>query len=137
LNSKGFSLLETVIFIILAALAIPIFYLTTAPMIKDMMTPTSYIKARFVAERKMEEFMAYTFEDPRLGVASPAYTVPCYTDYTDYDCKMAINYYTLTLGTSAVLYTTSTPTAYKQIDVTVRGPQDITYRAVSGVTARQ
>ncbi len=63
MRCKGFSLMETVIFIVLAALVIPIFYLTTQPVIKDMMTPTSYIKARFVAERKMEELMAYRFTD--------------------------------------------------------------------------
>ncbi len=70
MNSKGFSLLETVMFIVLAALVIPIFYLTTQPVIKEMMTPTSYIKARFVAERKMEELMAYTYSDPALNVVS-------------------------------------------------------------------
>jgi hypothetical protein len=70
LSSKGFSLLETVMFIVLAALVIPIFYLTTAPVIKDMMTPTSYIKARFVAEKKMEELMAYTFGDASMAVTS-------------------------------------------------------------------
>ena len=77
MNSKGFSLLETVIFIVLAALVIPIFYLTTAPVIKDMMTPTSYIKARFVAEKKMEEFMAYSFGDTRMAVTSVG-PVSCY-----------------------------------------------------------
>ena len=73
-------------------MVIPIFYLTTTPVIKDMMVPTSYIKARFVAERKMEELMAYTFGDPGLDVKSPAYTTPCYTDYGGYDCKLAINH---------------------------------------------
>ena len=143
MSSKGFSLLETVVFIILAVLVIPIFYLTTQPVIKDMMIPTSYIKARFVAERKMEELMAYTFGDPRLGVASSAYTVPCYTDYTGYDCQLAITYLNCGGPSGCVSYTGNalTPTTdatakYKQIDVTVRTPEGNTYRAVSAVTAR-
>jgi hypothetical protein len=145
MSGKGFSLLETLMFIILAALVIPIFYLTTTPVIKDMMVPTSYIKARFVAERKMEELMAYTFGDPVLGVKSLAYTAPCYTDYSGYDCQLAIAY--LGCGASGgscsgytdpspLLTTTVNPTNYKQVDLTVRMPGGNTYRASSAVTAR-
>jgi hypothetical protein len=156
LREKGFSLLETIVFIILAALVIPIFYLSTQPVIKDMMTPTSWIKARFVAERKMEELMAYRFNDPTLDVRSLAYTVPCYngnTDYAGYDCKLDINYLdcdnpspsnpssrcvgyvgnALTTVPNPPAYTTN----YKQIDVTVTGPQGVSYRASSAVTSRQ
>src|SRR5450759_3208216 len=85
-------------FIVLAAIAIPIFYLTTAHMIKDMMTPTSYIKARFVAEKKMEEFMACTFGDTRMAVTSVGpVTVTADTafpaaDYASYQWQWAITY---------------------------------------------
>lgn len=151
MNSKGFSLLETVIFIILAALAIPIFYLTTAPMIKDMMTPTSYIKARFAAEKKMEEFMAYTFGDPRMAATSvgpaavTADTAFPAADYAGYQWQWAITYLGCGAGgggcvsyspSPGTLSPTSTPSNYKQVDVTVTGPQGITYRAVSAATAR-
>ena len=155
MKSKGFSLLETVIFIVLAALVIPIFYLTTQPVIKDMMTPTAYIKARFVAERKMEELMAYRFTDtPTLDVGSygpSAVTADTYfpaADYAGYQWRWAINW--LGCGASggscagysdspAVLTTTSNPgtnTYYKQIDLTVTGPQGVTYRTTNAVTAR-
>lgn len=136
--------METVVFIVLAALVIPMFYLATQPVIKDMMTPTSYIKARFVAERKMEELLAYTYSDAALAVTSPAYTSPCYTDYSGYDCQLAITYLNCNSPSGCVGYatdppvliTTSTPTNYKQIAVTVRTPEGKTYQAVNAVTAR-
>ena len=153
MSSRGFSLLETVVFIVLAALVIPIFYLTTQPVIKDMMTPTSYIKARFVAEKKMEEFMAYRFTDSALTVgnfgpsAVTADTAFPATDYAGYQWQWAINYLDCGAGagscagyTGNTLITVPNPPAYttnyKQVQVTVQGPQGITYRAVSAVTAR-
>ena len=142
--SKGFSLLETVLFIVLAALVIPIFYLTTQPVIKEMMTPTSWIKARFVAERKMEELMAYTFGDAHMTVTSVAPTV--YTDYPGYQVQWAATYLGCGVsGGSCIGYTdpspvlspTSNPAAnYKQVDVTVTGPSGVSYRTSTAVTAR-
>jgi hypothetical protein len=159
LNSKGFSLLETVIFIVLAAVVIPIFYLTTQPVIKDMMTPTSWIKARFAAEKKMEQFMAYSFADSTLTVgnfgpsAVTADTAFPATDYAGYQWQWAINYLdcdnpSIPTGTpgrcvgylGTALITVPNPPAYttnyKQIDVTVQGAQGVSYRATSAVTAR-
>ena len=155
MSSKGFSLLETVVFIILAVLVIPIFYLTTQPVIKDMMAPTSYIKARFVAEKKMEQLMAYSFADSTLTVgdfgpsAVTADTAFPATDYAGYQWQYAIHYLDCGAGvgicagyTGSTLITVPNPPAYatnyKQIDVTVWGPQGITYsyRATSAVTAR-
>lgn len=154
---KGFTLMEMVIFIVLAAIVIPIFYLTTQPVIKDMMTPTAYIKARFVAERKMEELMAYRFTDSTLnvGTSGPPSAVATgttgdtffpTTDYNGYqwqyaitylDCTDAVNHCGGEVGyTGLSLTTTSNPTNYKQIDVTVTGPQGQTYRATSAITAR-
>jgi len=159
LSNKGFTLLETVIFIVLAAVVIPVFYLTTTSVIKDMMTPTSWIKARFVAERKMEELMAYSFGDYTLNTRSLAYTVPCTTDpaYDGYDCKLDIYYLDcnpnfpnspnhspsncVNYVGSALTTVPNSPlpaytTNYKQISVTVRGPQGIAYQAVSAVSSR-
>ncbi len=152
MGSKGFSLMETVIFIVLAALVIPMFYLTTQPVIKDMMTPTSYIKARFAAERKMEELMAYRFTDtPTMDVGSygpsavATDTVFPAGEYAGYQWQWAITYLGCGAGggncagysdPSPVLGTTSTPTNYKQIDLTVTGPQGVAYRTSGAVTAR-
>jgi hypothetical protein len=156
LKSKGFSLLETIVFVVLAALVIPIFFLTTQPVMKDMLTPTAWIKARFVAERKMEELMAYTFNDPRLVPIEPAYTTPCYTDpgSSGYDCQIAINYIdcdngspitptmrcfgyvgtALTIMPIPPMYTGTTK--YKRVGVTVRDQRGLTYTAVSAVSER-
>ncbi len=149
MKSKGFSLLETVLFIVLAAIVIPIFYLTTQPVIKDMMTPTSYIKARFAAERKMEQLMAYRFTDsPTMDVGSygpstvTADTAFPATEYAGYQWQWAITYLDCNNAgngcagyTGTSLITTSNPTNYKQIDLTVTGP-GATYRVSSSVTAR-
>ena len=91
--------------------------------------------------------MAYTFGDPGLGVKSLAYTTPCYTDYSGYDCQLAITYLGCGAGGGSCvgyvanpLFTSSDDdglhTNYKQIDVTVRTPGGDTYRASSAVTAR-
>ncbi|HME45387.1 MAG TPA: hypothetical protein VKF36_20005 [Syntrophorhabdales bacterium] len=148
MRSKGFSLMETVIFIVLAAIVIPIFYLTTQPVIKDMMMPTSWIKARFVAERKMEELMAYRFTDTTINVGSygPS-TVAGDTfypaDYAGYQWQWAITYLDCNNAgngcagyTGTSLITTSNVTNYKQIDLTVTGPMGVSYRTSSAVTAR-
>ena len=149
MKSKGFSILETVIFIVLAALVIPIFYLTTQPVMKEMMTPTSWIKARFAAERKMEELMTYQFTDAALTVnAVPNTTV--YTDYPGYNVQWRITYFGC--GAGACNYTdvsSGTPTlgiwpaapltptySYKQIDVTVTGPGGVNFQVSSAVTAK-
>ena len=144
MSRRGFSLLETIVFIVVAALVIPIFYLLTQPVIKDMMTPTSWIKARFLAERKMEELMAYTYGHPALSVASAGPVA--YTDYPDYNVQWAVSYLGCGVGggscvgytdPSPVLTTTVNDWGYKQIDVTVTGPQGLSYRASSAVTSRQ
>jgi hypothetical protein len=155
LKSKGFSLMETVIFIVLAAIVIPIFYLTTQPVIKDMMTPTSYIKARFVAEKKMEQLMAYQFTDTALNVGNHGPSTVTLddtafpaADYGGYQWQWAINWLGCGAGggtctdytfANPVLSTTSNPgayTFYKQIDLTVRLPGGQTYQVTSAVTAR-
>jgi hypothetical protein len=153
LNSKGFSLLETVVFIVLAAVVIPIFYLTTQPVIKEMMTPTSYVKARFIAGKKMEQFMAYQFTASTLNVGSfgpsavtadAAFqppTVPT-TEYAGYQWQWVVTYLDCAGGGGCAGYTgnaltyTATPTNYKQVEVTVTTPENKTYRAVTAVTAR-
>jgi hypothetical protein len=159
MRSRGFTLMETVMFIVLAALIIPIFYLTTQPVIKDMMTPTTYIKARFIAQKKMEELVAYSFTDAGLAAGGPGGFANVTTDtafpaaeYAGYQWQWAINYLdcnnpapidpakrcvgyvgnVLTAVPNPPAYTTN----YKQIDLTVAGPQGATYRATSLVTAR-
>jgi hypothetical protein len=152
MRSRGFTLLETIIFIILAALVIPIFYLTTQPVIKDMMIPTTYIKARFVAQKKMEELIAYTYTDSALRVgnfgpsAVTADTAFPAAEYAGYQWQWAINYLDCNNPSHCVGYvgssliTVANPpsytTNYKQIDLTVTGPQGATYRVTSAVTAR-
>ncbi len=150
--SKGFTLMETVVFIVLAALVIPIFYLATGPVIKEMMTPTSYIKARFIAEKKMEELMAYRFTDSTLNVGDygpSAVTVDTAfpsAEYAGYQWQWKISRFGCGAGGgSCIDYTVSSPVLtytsdpnmkYKQIDVTVTGPQGITYQVSSAVTAK-
>jgi len=146
--SRGFSLLETVIFIVLAVIVIPIFYLTTQPVIKDMMTPTAYIKARFAAERKMEELMGYAFTDSTLNVGNKGPIT--YAEYTGYNVQWRITYLgcgsgggscqDYTAGSPATLaaFSPSAPAtySYKQIDVTVTGPGGVNYQVSSAVTAK-
>ena len=143
--------METVVFIVLAALVIPIFYLTTQPVIKDMMTPTSYIKARFVAEKKMEELMAYRFTDTALNVGTP-WSLSAVTtdtafpaaDYAGYQWQWAINWLGCGAGGGNCTDYMTVPCSghdchgvlYKQIDVTVTGPGGVNYRVSSGVAAR-
>ena len=155
MNSRGFSLLETVMFIILAAVVIPIFFFTTQSVLKDMMTPTSYIKARFVAEKKMEQLMAYRFADSTIDAGnfgpSAVTTDTAFpaADYAGYQWQWAISYLDCAAGigscageTGNTLLIVPNPptyaTNYKQIDVWVWGPQGIaySYRATSAVTAR-
>jgi len=147
--AKGFTLLETVIFIVLAAIVIPIFYLSTQPVLKDMMSPAVYVRARFAAERKMEELMAYRFTDTTMNVGSVGPSAVT-TDtnfpageYAAYQWQWAINYLDCNTGgsgcasyTGASLTTVAYTTNYKQIDLTVTGPAGTTYRITSAVTSR-
>jgi hypothetical protein len=117
--------------------------------IKDMMTPTSYIRARFIAEKKMEQLMAYSFIDTTLTVgnvaSSPVTNDSAFptTEYSNYQWQWAINYLDCNNAGNgcagymgASLTTVTYATNYKQIDLTVTGPQGVTYRTTSAVTAR-
>jgi type II secretory pathway pseudopilin PulG len=59
---RGFTLMELIIFIVLAALVIPAFFISASPVVRDAVIPTAMIKARFLGESKMEEIMAYTID---------------------------------------------------------------------------
>jgi hypothetical protein len=105
----------------------------------------------------MEELIAYTYTDPGLTPGSYPTTSPNVTDdpafkptytqeYAGYQWRWAINYLDCNNPSHCVGYvgnsltTVANPptytTNYKQIDLTITGPQGATYRVTSAVTAR-
>lgn len=140
---RGFTLIEMVIFIVLAALIIPAFFVATSPVVKEALTPTSMVKARFLGEAKMEEIMAYTIDS--LPAQQTAFTAVDPTNFPGFQWKWTYNYVTCGIDTnpncstytSNSIVNASVVTNYRRIWVVVRDPANQEYQAYSMVTRRQ
>jgi len=61
LNSKAFTLIELIIFIVVAGIFIPFSYIAFSSILKEALTPEIVTKARFIAEQKIEEITRRPF----------------------------------------------------------------------------
>jgi hypothetical protein len=139
---RGFTLVELIIFIVLAALVIPAFFVATSPVVRDAVIPTSMIKARFLGESKMEEIMAYTID--ALPAQQAGWIDVDTTNFPGYKWKWTYQYITCGNATNSncSAYTgtsivdASGVTNYRKISVFVSVPLGGQYVAHSMVTRR-
>ncbi len=137
MGDRGFTLIELIIFIVVAGLFVPLAYMAFTSAIKDSTNPESVITARFLAEKKMEEITKDDFNDIVKNSPPPTSTsyVNISEEYTGYQWKWTIGYITYS-GNPPVISDSGSATNYLKIIVYVRNPQGYEYVAHTIVTKR-
>jgi len=126
-NHKGFTLIEIIIFIVVAGIILPVILVPFATSIKESLTPEKVAKATYLAQYKMEGFMA-TYDSS---------TVTPLTDYTPtdifgYNWQWQISYVDKDLENPQYV----TDTKYKLILVKVKDPDGREIELQTVVTRR-
>lgn len=126
-DSKGFTLIEIIVFIVVAGVFVPLAYVAFSNAVKESTRPEAIITARYIAERQMEGLTKYPF-----GSIPTSCPLPCDTNYT---CTCTVGFVTYT-GTRPTLtiVDSATATKYKKIIVNVREPQGYDYKVYTIVT---
>lgn len=136
LNSKGFTLIELIIFIIVGAIILPASFVAFTAVIQHFSTPDYYVKARFFAEQKMEEITSNGFGSV-LIVDQPSTPIAGYSDYqwSWTVCNTGSDEINLLCSES---HDSSLPDYpyYKRIDVAVLMPDNEVYDVSTIVTRR-
>ncbi|HOP86082.1 MAG TPA: hypothetical protein PLM71_08820 [Syntrophorhabdaceae bacterium] len=133
---KGFTIIELIIFIVIAGLFVPLAYVAFTAALKNVATPESITTARFIAEQKLEEITKDNFETIITNYPPPTST--SYTDvpgYSGYQWKWTIGYITYS-GNPPVISDSVSATNYLKIIVYVREPQGYEYDVNTIVTKR-
>ncbi len=110
-DERGITLIELVIFIIVGGLFVPLVYIAFNSVIKNLTTPETVIKARFIAEAKIEDITKEVYDN--IALAAPAYTAvntdPRFTDasYSGYEWRWEITDIVFQDNTGTTPYTTT------------------------------
>jgi len=134
-SRKGFTLIELIIFIVVGAIILPASFVAFTTAMKYFSRPDYYVKARFIAEQKMEEITKDVF-DTVMNINLPYSSVP---GYTDYQWKWTIcntGSSEISLGCSASHTVTTDFIYYKRIEVTILMPDNSTYDVYTLITKR-
>ncbi len=131
MKREGFTMIELIMFIVVAGIFVPLAFLGFSGVIRSGTTPEMITKARFIAEQKMEDITRNPFSS--LPAAQAAYgTVP---GNTGYQWKWTINQLA-----PADISTVNPPitdyTKYKKIVVYVKEPNNYEYTVSTIVTQR-
>lgn len=145
INNKGFSLIELVTFIIIGGIILPVSIIAFAGALGNFSTPDYQVKARFIAEAKIEDITSQSFNSlPSQNIAFRAVrgdsTNPYLgggeyrfgnSSYDNYQWKWII----CNTGSSEINLSCSEThntvlsdyTYYKRIEITVQMPDNSTY----------
>ena len=110
MSNKGFTLIELIIFIIVGGILLPLAMIAFTSAMKSASVPDYTIKARFYAEKKMEELTSYSY------AAMPGSGGPEIPE-TGYIINWTIN----TINPTDFSQTSPDPN-YKKIEITVTPP---------------
>jgi len=108
-RSRGFTLMELIIFIALAGLLIPTLMLAFHQGVLGMNLPPLLAEAGFVAQEKMEWFLQYDYEAPQVAPGQGADEVAAGGKL--YSRKWKISFYDTGSPSPQI------DTGYKQIDI--------------------
>ena len=122
---RGFTLIETIVVIVVVGLVLAAIVVPFATGIRQSTKPEMVATAMYLAHYKMEELMKFNYCQASLNTGT--YTTPA-PSITGYTWQWTISYVTNAFATSA------TDIGYKQILVTVTDPQGSTYKVYSVVT---
>jgi hypothetical protein len=124
-------MIELIIFIVVAGIFVPLAFIAFSGAIKSGTAPETIIKARFIAEQKMEDIT----RNPYSSLPPAQTTYIAVPGSTGYEWK-----WTIQQLASADISTVSPPitdyTKYKKIVVYVKEPNNYEYKVFTIVTQR-
>ena len=128
INSKGFTLIEIIILIVMAGILLPTIIVPFVTAVKGSGKPEMVNTAMFLAHQKMEEMMKFDYRDATLNrVTPPTSWAP--TDNPNYQWQWDIIFMN-----SNFIDSGTTDLGYKRILVRVMDPMGDTYEVYSVVT---
>lgn len=130
-KSRGFTLIEIIILIVMAGILLPVIIVPFVTGVKSSGKPEMATKATYLAHEEMEYRMKYNYsQSPQLD---PTNLTACQTSMpSGYQCQYEIlHVLSNDLNASGAL---SPDTNYKRIRVRVTDPQNDNYEIVSVVT---
>ena len=132
-NHKGFTLIEIIIFIVIAGIILPVILAPFATSIKESLTPEKVAKATCLAQYKMEEFTKYTYDNIKINpISLTSYTQVDPIDFPNYWWQWQISYVDEKLENPQYV----TDTKYKLILVRVKDPDGREIELLTVVTKR-
>jgi len=126
-NFKGFTLIEIIILIVLAAILIPAIIMPFITGIKATTKPEMAAMAIYLAHQKMEEFMKYQYDDSNLN-PTPLTPYTPISGHSGYEWQWEI------LLVDNNFIQSASDQGYKRVLVRVKDPQNDTYEIYSVVT---
>ena len=124
-QSRGFTLIEIIVLIVMAGIIIPVIVVPFATGIRGSNKPEMVATAMYLAHQKMEELMKFNYcQAPDL---TPGTICTAGTTYRQLPWQWVISYVTNTFAASG------SDVGYKMIQVTVTDPQGSTYNVYSVV----
>ncbi len=141
-GSKGLTLIEMIVFIVVAGIFVPLAYIAFSNAVKGAATPEAYTKARLAAEQKMEELTSLPFANIAAMIPSgqtfvtnsgtiSGYTTTWTIRYVDYTPKTV-----MPPPTTLTIVNAGEATKYISIkvEVTVQGAPYAVYTIVTNRT---
>ena len=125
-KSRGFTLIEIIVMIVIAGILLPVIVAPFLASVKDSGKPEMVNIAMYLAHQRMEELMKFQYSDATLNPV--ALTPYANTGVTGYDWQWEIVLVDNNFSTSV------TDVGYKRILVRVRDPENDTYEIYSVVT---
>ena len=93
---KGFTLIELIVFIVVAGIFIPMAYIAFMAVTKDSTSPDILMTARFLTEKKLEEIISSSYDS--IVVEETSYSQ--ITGFADYEWKKIVTYVAYGLNNS-------------------------------------
>jgi hypothetical protein len=129
MNSRGFTLIELIILIVMAGILLPAIIVPFVSGVKGSGKPEMATKAMYLAHYKMEEFMKYQYLNSALNpTAITGYAA--ISGFSDYSWQWEIYY----VDSNFLNPDLVTHRGYKRILVRLKDPMNDTYEIYSVVT---
>jgi len=129
MNGRGFTLIETIVVIVLAGIILASMVVPFTTGILQSTKPEMVATAMYLAHQQMEALMQFNYCQPSLATGTTA-MAPAPAPFSNYQWGWTISYVTGAVGFPS----SATDVGYKKIVVTVADPQGSTYTVSSVVT---
>ncbi len=126
LNSRGFTLIEIIILIVMAGILLPAIAVPFLTGVQKSGKPEMVTTAMYLGHQKMEEFMKFNYSNAALNPT--ALTAYANTDISNYQWQWEIVYVDSNFNTSG------SDAGYKKILVRVKDPENDAYEIYSVAT---